>query len=476
MPELPEVETVRRVLETWIIGKKIAKVRVRYAPIFDNANEEKVNEVLVGQTVQKIERCGKFLAFIYDKNVVVSHLRMEGKYHFGIEGKDFDLDSKEAKHMHVLFDYTDGTSLIFLDVRKFGRMQLLDKKDYLENPPLNKLGKEPNSIENIEEFHDLLKKNRSTIKQALLDQSIIAGLGNIYVDETLFLSKLNPKMKSNLVTLEDAKNLVMNSRIVVDKAIKLGGSTIKSYHSGNGVDGLFQNELLMYGKDDTPCVNCGTNIVKTVVGGRGTCFCPNCQLFIPNKPIKIIGITGLIGSGKSTVTKLFQEYDVEVIDADKISRSALEINTSAYKKTVETFGLEIVNDDLTINRAKLREITSSSKDKMKLLEDIIHPYVLEKTLDGIKSSKSKYVILDVPLLFEVKMDKLCDLTIFVNTKEDVRIQRLEKRATMPLKDAKRLNNQVMGAKEKIALADIVIENSLDLASTKKQIDKIMQKI
>ena len=86
------------------------------------------------------------------------------------------------------------------------------------------------------------------------------------------------------------------------------------------------------------------------------------------------------------------------------------------------------------------------------------------------------MILDVPLLFEAKMDKLCDLTIFVNTKEDVRIQRLEKRATMPLKDAKRLNNQVIGAKEKIALADIVIENSLDLASTKKQIDKIMQKI
>ena len=111
MPELPEVETVRRVLETWIIGKKVAKVRVRYAPIFYNVDEAKVNEVLVGQTVEKIERYGKFLAFIYDKNVVVSHLRMEGKYHFGIEGKDFDLDSKEAKHMHVLFDYEDGTSL-----------------------------------------------------------------------------------------------------------------------------------------------------------------------------------------------------------------------------------------------------------------------------------------------------------------------------------------------------------------------------
>ena len=135
---------------------------------------------------------------------------MEGKYHFGVEGKDFDLNSKEAKHMHVLFDYEDGTSLIFLDVRKFGRMQLLDKKDYLEKAPLNKLGKEPNSIENFEEFHDLLKKNKTTIKQALLDQSIIAGLGNIYVDETLFLSKLNPKVNENLIALKILKGSSLN--------------------------------------------------------------------------------------------------------------------------------------------------------------------------------------------------------------------------------------------------------------------------
>lgn len=476
MPELPEVETVRRVLESWIIGKTIAKVRVRYAPIFDNANEEKLNEVLVGQTVEKIERYGKFLVFVFTKNVVVSHLRMEGKYHFGIEGKDFDLNSKEAKHMHVLFDYDDGYSLIFLDVRKFGRMQLLDKDNYLNMPPLNKLGLEPNYIENFESFYALLKKNKQTIKQALLDQSIVAGLGNIYVDETLFLSKLNPKMKANLVTLDDAKNIVLNARKVLDKAIKLGGSTIRSYHSGNGVDGLFQNELLMYGKEDTPCLECGTNIVKTFVGGRGTCFCPNCQMFIPNKKVKVIGITGLIGSGKSTVTKIFKEYDVEVIDADLISKNALNVGTKAYKETIKTFGTKILNEDLTINRAILREITSSNKEQMKLLENIIHPYVFEETTKGIDNAKSKYVILDVPLLFEAKMDKLCDLTIFVNTKEDVRLDRLEKRATMPLKDAKKLNNQVMSAKEKIYLADITIENSADLSFTRYQIEKIMKKI
>jgi len=476
MPELPEVETVKRVLESWIIGKKVAKVRVRYAPIFDNANEEILNSVLVGQTIEKIERYGKFLVFVYQKNVVVSHLRMEGKYHYGIEGKDFDLNSKEAKHMHVLFDYDDGTSLIFLDVRKFGRMQLLNKEDYLQNPPLNKLGLEPYKISDVEKFYSLLIKNRQSIKQALLDQSIIAGLGNIYVDETLFLSRLNPMMKANLVTLNDAENIVKNACKVLDKAIELGGSTIKSYHSGNGVDGLFQNELLMYGKENTPCVNCGTNIVKTFVGGRGTCFCPNCQMYIPNKKIKVIGITGLIGSGKSTATSIFNEYDVKIVDADKISRSALDKGTLAYQETIKVFGEKVLNEDLSINRAVLREITSSSKEEMKKLENIIHPYVLKVSVDEINNATSKYVILDVPLLFESKMDKLCDLTIFVNCNDKIRLERLEKRATMPLKDAKKLNSQVIGAKEKIALADVVVENSSDLETTRIQIEKIMQKI
>ena len=199
-------------------------------------------------------------------------------------------------------------------------------------------------------------------------------------------------------------------------------------------------------------------------------------MYVPLKPVRVIGITGLIGAGKSTVTNIFKEYDVDVIDADAISRSALNVGTNAYNETVKTFGKKILNDDLTINRATLREITSSSKEDMKLLEDIIHPFVIEETLKGIKESKSKYVILDVPLLFEAKMDKLCDLTIFVNTKEDVRLARLEKRATMPLKDAKKLNSQVMSAKEKIYLADITIENSSNLEFTRRQIEKIMKKI
>jgi dephospho-CoA kinase len=283
-------------------------------------------------------------------------------------------------------------------------------------------------------------------------------------------------MKANLVTFEDAKNLVLNSRIVLDKAIKLGGSTIKSYHSGNGVDGKFQNELLMYGKEDTPCVECGTTIVKTFVGGRGTCFCPNCQMHLANKKVRVIGITGLIGAGKSSVSNILKEYDVEIIDADKISRSSLDVGTLAYQKTIKAFGEIILNEDKTINRSILREITSSDKEQMKILESIIHPYVKEETIRRINESKARYVVLDVPLLFESNMDKLCDLTIFIHCKDDVRLERLVKRATMPLKDAKKLNSQVMSMKDKIALADVVVDNSKDLDFTRNQIEKIMTKI
>ena len=176
--------------------------------------------------------------------------------------------------------------------------------------------------------------------------------------------------------------------------------------------------------------------------------------------VKVIGLTGSIAVGKSTVTQYLLTHGYQVLDADIISHQALKQGTSAYQKVVSLFGC--VKEDGTIDRKQLGNIVFSSPEKKKQLEDIIHPYVIDETLKGIKESKSNYVILDVPLLFEAKMDKLCDLTIFVNTKEDVRLARLEKRATMPLKDAKKLNSQVMSAKEKIYLADITIENSSDL--------------
>ena len=476
MPELPEVETVKRVLESWIIDKEIKQVRIRYDKIFENSNEEELNKVLANQKIVRMERYGKYLVFILEKNVIVSHLRMEGKYHFGKENIDFSLSSKEAKHMHAIFDFKDGSSLIYLDVRKFGRLSLHSLNDYKSSSSISKLGKEPFDITNYDEFYQKIIKNKKEIKTVLLDQSVIAGLGNIYVDECLFLANIHPFKKANELSYEEVVNIVKNARIVLNKAIELGGSTIKSYHSGNGVDGRFQNELNVYGKEGEFCPRCKTKIVKTFLHGRGTHFCPSCQQNIPNKKIRVIGITGLIGSGKSTITKLLNKYDVTIADADYISRNALNKGSKCYKKAIEVFSKNILDENNNIDRKILREITSNDKNMMEKLENIIHPYVKEETLKIIKEAKTKYVLLDVPLLFESNMDKLCDLVIFVNCFDKIRIKRLEDRATMPIKDAKNLNNLVIDAKTKIGLANVVIENSSNLENSENQIVNLMTKI
>ena len=146
----------------------------------------------------------------------------------------------------------------------------------MEDETLAKLGKEPFNITK-EELYDKIKKSNKPIKELILDQTNMAGLGNIYADEVLFLSKLNPLKKGKDITIEECKVVIDNSIIVLNKAIKAGGSTIRSYHSGNNVDGRFQNELNVYGKKGEKCMLCSTPIEKIFVGGRGTHYCPKCQ-------------------------------------------------------------------------------------------------------------------------------------------------------------------------------------------------------
>ena len=271
MPELPEVETVKETLKLHLIGKKIVDIITPYPNII-KTDLEYFKSKMINQEFLDIKRYGKYLIFELTDISMISHLRMEGKYYLR--------DSLEqlTKHEHVIFKLNNNQYLSYHDVRKFGTMELVEKNEVFNTDSLSKLGFEANN-ENIDfnEVYPKFKNAKRPIKSVLLDQTVITGLGNIYVDETLFRSKIHPEeLSSNLTELE-VKNILINAKAVLDKAIKLGGTTIRTYQSSFGVDGRFQNELKVHTLVGKPCSVCNTTIEKIKVGGRGTYFCPNCQ-------------------------------------------------------------------------------------------------------------------------------------------------------------------------------------------------------
>ncbi|RPF55389.1 DNA-formamidopyrimidine glycosylase [Aquisalibacillus elongatus] len=273
MPELPEVETVRRTLEPIITGNQITQVNIQYAGIVkEPSDSEAFKHQITGQTIQKIGRIGKFLLFYLDDHVLVSHLRMEGKYGVYEKGEPQD------PHTHIVFELDNGKELRYRDVRKFGTMHLKEPENLFTTAPLNKLGVEPFS-EDFQSGYLFEKLSRTSrkIKPALLDQAIVTGLGNIYVDEVLFWSQIHPERIANTVTPKEAETLHFYTIKVLQDAVEHGGSSIRSYLNSLGEVGMFQLQISVYGKEGEPCKSCTTPIEKIKVGGRGTHFCPTCQ-------------------------------------------------------------------------------------------------------------------------------------------------------------------------------------------------------
>lgn len=272
MPELPEVETVRKTLSTLILNKEIRDIDIFYSKIIRNIEPTEFIKKLTGKKIDSIDRYGKYLIFNLDDLSLISHLRMEGKYFIK------NADQPKEKHEHIIFYFTDGETLRYHDTRKFGTMDLVNKSTVFKNSPVTKLGPEPFEKEmTVSYLMKKLSKKTIAIKSSLLDQTIMTGLGNIYVDEVLFLTKLHPETKSNSITKQQAKKIIENSKKVLNKAIKLGGTTIRSYTSSLGVTGRFQNELNVHTKQGEPCPICQTTIDKIKVNGRGTYYCKKCQ-------------------------------------------------------------------------------------------------------------------------------------------------------------------------------------------------------
>lgn len=271
MPELPEVETVKETLKATILHKRIVDVHVYYDKIIASDLSFFVQNC-IGKEIVDIKRRGKWLVFDLQGFYLLSHLRMEGKYFIRKE------TDAPLKHEHVCFSFSDHSTLRYLDTRKFGRMYLLASKDAEKVKPLKDLGKEPFDLHlTVSYLKEKLKNKHTSIKTSLLNQSIISGIGNIYVDEILFLSGIHPLRPSFSIQDLELEKVIENTKAVLSKAVALGGTTIRSYTSSEGVHGRFQNELFIHGKEGEKCVQCGSVIHKIVVGGRGTYLCEHCQ-------------------------------------------------------------------------------------------------------------------------------------------------------------------------------------------------------
>lgn len=271
MPEKPEVITVAKTLKQQIVGKKISDCHVYWSNIIAYPTVDLFEKRIVGQEILSVTTRGKWIIIELSDDLLLIHLRMEGKFFFR------EKQVERNKHEHVIFILNEDISFRFHDVRKFGKMYLQNKKIAYMEKPLSELGLEFDD-ENLTAsyLYNAIHRKKAPIKTVLLDQSIITGIGNIYDDEILFLSHISPIRKANEITKDECDIIIKNTKVVLNDAIKMGGTTIKSFTSSEGVHGLFQNKLAVHGKKG-PCPRCGINTIKIKVGGRGTYYCPHCQ-------------------------------------------------------------------------------------------------------------------------------------------------------------------------------------------------------
>jgi formamidopyrimidine-DNA glycosylase len=290
VPELPEVEVTRRSVAPKLVGRRIKSVKTTGPSYFFITPPARLARALVGRTVLSLTRHGKYLIATLDDDFrVLLHLGMTGQlFSAGARSvrllsaeRRSTLSSKEApafrpdEHTHLRLAFDDGgPELYFRDVRKFGKCALLapgarDKR-------LDKLGVDALAA-TAQPLHQAARRRQTPIKSLLLDQSVIAGVGNIYADEALFRSKIRPTRAAARVTLAECAALVRETRRVLLRSIDIGGSSIDDFINPDGSDGGYQDERWVYGRSGEPCRRCKSAIVRIVIGQRSSHYCPTCQ-------------------------------------------------------------------------------------------------------------------------------------------------------------------------------------------------------
>lgn len=285
MPELPEVETIRLDLIKKLLNIKIEKIVIRKKTII-KGDYKKFISILNNNFIKDIKRIGKLLIFELgdNKNILLIHLKMTGqliyktynKYICGGHNSPIILNDLPGKHTHIIFNFKDSSKLFFNDVRRFGYLKVIDK--LLLDDIKKNYGIEPLKQEfNFKNLKLIFKNRKSPIKAVLLNQKLISGIGNIYVDEILYASGMFPGKKANKIKDYEIKKIIISSNKIIKKSIKFRGTTFSDYHDCDGRKGNFSDHLKVYGREGERCFKCGNIIKKIKLAGRGTNFCQNCQ-------------------------------------------------------------------------------------------------------------------------------------------------------------------------------------------------------
>jgi len=273
MPELPEVETIKRDLEEKIKEKRVKKVIVKDGKCIKIPAPAEFIKRTEGKVFREIQRRGKFLIIELDSlDALIIHLKLTGQLIY------FPKEGEELNYTRLMFIFYDHTQLNFADMRRFGSIWLIPQHKFSLIPSLANLGPEPLEDEfTLEKFKELVKGARGKIKSLLMDQSFIAGIGNVYSQEALFLAGIHPERKSSKLFDEEIRSLYNNLRKILQEAIYHRGSSVNNYVDLAGKKGNYEPHLNIYGREGQSCPRCGANIRRITISGRGTYFCPKCQ-------------------------------------------------------------------------------------------------------------------------------------------------------------------------------------------------------
>ena len=303
MPELPEVETIKLGLQKTILGKTISKVEVRLSKIISlgpkvvsnirkasTKTVETFKRMIVGHKIEQVKRRGKMLIVKFSGPfTLLVHLKMTGQLIFAKKGEQKNVkifnsqNSPRAnlphKYTHLIFSFSDGSRLFYNDLRQFGYLRLVPDNEISKVSELSEYGPEPDA-KGFTLDYLISKAHRRpvlTIKQFLMDPKVVAGIGNIYSDETLYWAKLRPNRKLKSLSRREFQNIYTSIPKVLEKALKAGGSSVGDFFKVDGTEGRFGRQHMVYGRYGEPCKSCGEIIEKVKLGGRTSSYCPVCQ-------------------------------------------------------------------------------------------------------------------------------------------------------------------------------------------------------